>query len=541
MGTRRAALLAGLVALAACQSPPASLVTDAAVQSDAWQAPENCASGLAFEDISSLSPDLQANRYGGEPGWDHVDKYGPGVGLADLDGDGYLDIVQVRAERNVAALRPPVVYRGVGDGRFQEAARPAWREQDNGTFALLFDYDQDQDIDILIGVAGGDPVLYRNDGAFAFTQVSAQAGLSGIVDHAYAAVAGDVDGDGDLDLYLGQWRADLPDHGPGMAENLLLLNQGGVFSTAEQDLRCDGRSTLGLAMADLDGDSDLDIYVANDFFEDCLYENLGSEGWREIGRSAGISTDAMHAMGVGLGDVNEDGLLDILVTDTEQPDSSRGNALFLRQGSGYQSAALAMGLDGISTLQADWLVSWGIGLEDFDRDGHLDVHVATHTEREELFFHNEGGTYAPAWDLIQGLEEIDARGTAYGDIDGDGDVDIVVGRRGGGLQILRNLSGQENRGLRVIIEPIELAIGATVRVQTEQGTQVRVIQAGSSFMSSSPAVASFGLCGAQTALSVEVQLVNGSSFQASEVPAGDYALLFGGFDLRAAAEARPAQ
>ncbi|MCP4444647.1 MAG: VCBS repeat-containing protein [Myxococcales bacterium] len=76
-----------------------------------------------------------------------------GLGLEDLDGDGNLDLVLVRSERNVPALRTPVVYRGLGDGRFEKIARPAWRDEDNGTFALLFDYDGDEDLDVLIGVA----------------------------------------------------------------------------------------------------------------------------------------------------------------------------------------------------------------------------------------------------------------------------------------------------------------------------------------------------------------------------------------------------
>ncbi|MBL4635881.1 MAG: VCBS repeat-containing protein, partial [Kofleriaceae bacterium] len=180
---------------------------------DAWIPPAGCVSELRFSDITTQSPDLADNLYGGQPGWDHVDKYGPGIALGDLDGDGNLDLVQVRSERSQAGLRPPVVYRGLGDGGFEEVAQPAWRSQDNATFALLFDYDGDGDSDLLIGVAGGDVALYRNDGEFRFTLATAAAGLTGVAGFAYAAAAGDVDGDGDLDLYLGQWRADLPEHG----------------------------------------------------------------------------------------------------------------------------------------------------------------------------------------------------------------------------------------------------------------------------------------------------------------------------------------
>ncbi len=526
----RAVMACALWLVCACTNPPASLMSkDAGPRADAWPGVVGCESGLAFEDISLLSPALQANPFGGEAGWDHVDKYGPGLGLADLNGDGHLDLVQVRSERNRPELRGLVVYRGTGDGTFAEATRPAWRDEDNGTFALLFDYDGDEDLDLLAGVDGSDVRLYRNDGAFSFVLVTEQVGLAGVVTHAYAAVAGDVNGDGWLDLYLGQWRGNLPEHGAGLAPNVLLLGTGTGFVAAASDLACEGRATLGLGMADIDGDGDLDIYVANDFFEDCLYENLGDGNWAEIAVAAGVATDAMHAMGVAFGDLNGDARLDVIVTDTEQADTSRGNAAFLQgaQGEGsmqFESAALALGLDGISTLQADWLVSWGVAIEDFDLDGYPDVHIATHIERDELFLHNQAGTFVPAWSVINGLEGIDARGTAYGDIDGDGDLDIVVGRRGAGIGVLRNTGATESQFLRVEIEPPAKAIGATVWVESAGRSQVRIIQAGSGYMSSGPPTSTFGLCGATAAERVEIRFADGTRHVATDVVAGVYKL-----------------
>ncbi len=504
------------------QAPSDTEATDARSRADAWVGPEGCTSGLDFADISSLSPDFADNPFGGEAGWYHVDKYGPGVGLADLDGDGYLDVVQVRSERNAPALRSPVVYRGLGDGRFEEAARPAWRDADNGTFALLFDFDGDEDLDLLIGIAGANLRLYQNDGAFAFVDATSEAGLNGVASHAYAAAAGDVDGDGVLDLYLGQWRGDLPEHGPGLAPNVLLLGTGNGFVAAPNALACEGRSTLGLGMADLDEDGDLDIYVANDFFEDCLYENLGDGTWRDVAPAAGVATDAMHAMGVAFGDLNGDATLDIIVTDTEQTDTSRGNAAFVASGEGlhYQSSALALGLDGISTLQADWLVCWGVAIQDFDLDGYPDVHLATHIERDEIFLHNQEWTFAPAWNLINGIAETDARGTAYGDIDGDGDLDIVQGVRGRGIQVLRNTAAEDSRFLRVEITPPVRAIGATVRVVSEGQTQIQVVQAGSGYMSSGPPTVTFGLCGAESVERVEIRYADGTKHIAEGVAAG---------------------
>ncbi len=500
---------------AACGNPPNSGVSDAGLRADAWVGPPGCTSGLDFADISQLSPDLAANPFGGEAGWDHVDKYGPGLGLADLDGDGHLDLVQVRSERNAPALRTPVVYRGLGDGRFEEATRPEWRDADNGTFALLFDYDGDEDLDLLIGIAGANVRLYRNDGAFAFVDATVEAGLEGIADYAYAAAAGDVDSDGVLDLYLGQWQADLPEHGAGMAPNRLLLGTGTGFALASAEVACEGRSTLGL-----------DIYVANDFFEDCLYENLGDGEWRDVAQAAGVATDAMHAMGVAFGDLNGDAHLDVLVTDTEQTDTSRGNAAFVSSPTelSFESSALSLGLDGISTLQADWLVCWGVGIQDFDLDGYPDIHLATHIERDEIYLHNQAWEFAPAWNLINGIEGVDARGTAYGDIDGDGDLDIVQGLRGAGIQVLRNTAAESSQFLRVEITPPAQAIGASVWVVSEGKTQIQVIQAGSGYMSSGPPTATFGLCGASSAQRVEIRFADGSRQVAEDVAAGVFSV-----------------
>jgi hypothetical protein len=453
-----------------------------------------CSEGLAFTDITSESPELALFPYGGEAGWDHSDKYGPGVGLADLDGDGALDLVLTRSERSQPELRGPVFFAGQGDGRFADGQALLWNSELNATAVVLFDYDSDDDLDIFVGVDGADSVLYRNDGARSFVDVSESVGLKGAATYVFAAAAGDVDGDGDLDLYLGQWRASLPEHGAGLADNVLLLNQAGVFAPSEQNVACDGRSTLGVALVDLDADADLDLYVANDFFDDCLYENDGAGAFKDVSAAAGIEKDAAHAMGVAVGDIDQDGSLDLLVTDTEQTDPSRGNALYLQDRGPlrFTSAAPAWGLDGVSTLQADWLVSWGVGIEDFDGDGLADVHVATHTEREEIFLHRGPAGFEPNWALINDLGISDSRGSAYGDIDGDGDLDIVVGRRNAPVQILRNDANA--RTLRVEVRPLASAAGAQVELQIGDTSQVRAIQAGSSYLSSSPPVATFGLC-----------------------------------------------
>jgi enediyne biosynthesis protein E4 len=478
---------------------------------------------VVLTDITDLSPDLTDHPYGGAHPWNHSDKYAPGVALADLDGDGVLDLIQPRNDRSDPELRPLVIYRGLGDGRFEKAAMPPWDPAWNATAVVAFDYDGDGAIDLFIGIDGADSRLFRNAGNFEFQDVTENAGLVGIADRVYAAAAGDVTGNGFPDLYLAQFAADLPDHGAGLADNLLLENLGdGTFAPPRDDLRCEGSATLGVALVDLDGDGDIDIYVANDFFPDCLYENVGDGQFREISAEAGTRDGAYNGMGVGVGDLLGRGRLDLLITDTQEPDASPGHAVYLQREEPlrFESAAAALGLDGLSVLPVgeDWTVGWGAGIVDLSGDGRNEVHIATHIQREELLFVREGDRFVPDLDAMAVLGSFDARGSAYGDLTGDGAIDLVIARRGAPLQVVRNDSG--GRYLVVEIEPAYRALGSVVVATIDGERHVRPIQSGSSYMSSSPPVAHFGLCNAERVERVEVRTPDGGHAVAENVAPG---------------------
>ena len=484
---------------------------------------------LVLVDISAVSSDLAAAPFGGSPGWDASDKYTPGVALADLDGDGVLDLVQPRNDRDQPALRGLRIYRGLGDGRFEDVTQVSWDETRNATAAVAFDHDGDDDLDVFVGVDGGPSVLLRNDGDFAFVDVAVEAGVAAVGDRVFTAAAGDVDGDGDADLYLGNWNASAPEHGDGTAPNRLLRNDGGVFTdvTAEAAVDCHGRATLGLAMADFDADGALDIYVANDFFDACLYWGRGDGTFVEDAQAAGVASGAFHGMGVATGDIDGDLDLDLYVTDDEVVDDSWGNALYLNDGAGqrtFASKARAMGLDALSTLAVNWLVCWGVGLVDLDQDGDLDVHVATHGQRDELLWRNHDGAFTAERGLMRALGDADARGSAYGDIDGDGDLDVVIGRRGAGLQVLRNDTAG-GAWLVVAPRPLAAAPGAVVTVSAGGRTQVSVVQAGASYLSAGPPVAHFGLGEAALVERVEVRFPDGTTREIRELAAGQTVLV----------------
>ena len=511
------ASVAATVGLAACQAPPSDVAPP-------------CARDLVFTDITSDSPDLAHHPYGGSPPWDHSDKYAPGVALVDLNGNGILDLVQPRNDRHDPSLRPLVIYRGLGDGRFEQAALPPWDRSWNATAVVAFDYDGDGDLDLFVGIDGADGRLFRNEGDFEFTDVTTEAGLSNVATRVHAAAAGDITGNGYPDLYLAQFAAYLPDHGAGQADNILVENLGdGTFGSPRDDAACDGRSTLGVALVDLDGDGNIDIYVANDFFADCLYENLGGGVLREIGEEAGIRDGAFNGMGVGVGDLNGNGRLDLLITDTQEPDASPGHAVYMqtREPLRFASRAQELGLDGLSVLPPGehWMVGWGVGIEDFSGDGNTEVHIATHGEREELMFARDGDGFAPVDSAMAVLGSQDARGTAYGDITGDGAADIVIARRGDSLQVIRNDSG--GRYLTVAVEPPHRSLGSVVAAEIDGVRHVRPIQAGSSYMSSSPSTVRFGLCDAEQVDRVEVIAADGGRAIAEAVGPGHLRLELG--------------
>jgi enediyne biosynthesis protein E4 len=474
---------------------------------------------LTFRDATGDAGELEdsygagnENPGGGEPARGKADWYAPGILLADLDGDGALDIYLPRYDNERPELRKNLLYKNDGRGRFTDVTdRSGAGSEANSTAAVAGDLDGDGDLDLFVTNDLAPSHLYVNDGSGRFTDRAAEKGVDRVM-RAFVASLVDFDHDGRLDIYVGAWDAAGPNghwggQGSHVAPNVLYHQRpDGTFEdvSARAGVECFGRSTLATGFADLDGDGFEDLYVANDFFDDCLYLNNGDGTFRDATAEWGAGPNAVTAMGVAYGDADNDQDLDLYVADDRLQDASIGNVFYRNDRVRFTSMAPELGLDG--------RFSWSTAFADFDADGWLDLFAATPVGNgPQLLFHNRGEL---RFDEIGGdaIGELrDARGAAVGDVDRDGRLDLVIALRRDPIALYLNATEPAGHHLRV--RPIAKgggpAIGATVRVESGGRAQVRTIVAGDGYRSQSELVAHFGLGDWARADRVEVRFPTG--------------------------------
>lgn len=380
-----------------------------------------------FTDVAAAAGLARVGARLGTPG--NSNFYWRGAAASDFDGDGLFDIFTSTSDRNL-------LFRNAGDGTFVDVTERAGLLGPAGVTGPLFlDFDRDGDQDLFCahvgwtvdGVPSGNPLkLFRNDGDGRYTDVSAETGLGAMHTPAFSAAAADVDGDGWLDIYVASYnRLDVvyPNswfQATNGTPNLLLLNrQGKRFEDAAAVAGVAGTAwSYAAAFADYDEDGDQDLYVANDYGDNALYRNRGDGTFEDVAALLGV-VDTGNGMGVAWGDLDNDGRLDLYVSNMS---SSAGNRILTRLASGVASAGGAAGStaqrqgsassratapsgEGVSSthqtlvklaagnsvflqrdggferlpashggIGASW--AWSASLLDIDLDGTLDVYVA---------------------------------------------------------------------------------------------------------------------------------------------------------------------
>ena len=494
--------------------------------------------GVRFVDITAAAGLDFVHVSGDEEQRFIIETMGGGAAFFDYDSDGYLDLYLVNGTRRDEP--PPAaisrLYRNEPDGsagrRFADVtATTGVGGRGWGMGCAVADHDNDGDVDLYV-TYWGENILYRNDGAGGFTDVTTEAGVG---DDGWSASAafGDLDADGFLDLYVTNYlEFDLaapPNDGKPCTDyrgleglcgpnglpaqpDVLFRNRGaGRFEDVSRSTGIDRQKfpALGVAFADYDNDGDQDVYVANDGFPNLLYRNDGGWDLNEVGSIAGVAYSeegrTQAGMGVDFGDYDNDGDLDLFVTNF----SNDVNTLYRNEGGGEFSDATASG--GLSGLARPYL-GWSATFFDADNDGWQDLFVANghlypqldaqskslRYAQRNLFYWNDGGTFVPVGAAAGVALEIEkvSRGSALGDFDNDGDVDMVVVNLNDAPSLLRNEGGNARSWLGLELEGEASnrdGIGARVRLTSGGRTQTAEVRSAYGYQSGHDRRLLFGL------------------------------------------------
>jgi hypothetical protein len=458
-----------------------------------------------------------------------LESLGGGVALIDYDQDGLLDIfipgggTFVGPDKKEIKGRPNRLFKNLGGLKFKDVTAEVGLPTE-GVFyshgAIVGDFNNDGWPDLLV-TGYGRMALYRNDHG-KFVDVTAEMGLTDPSPFHWSTSAawGDLDGDGWPDLFVchyGDWsfrnhppceypngKIDVcPPHRFNPLPSALYKNKGGNGFVLQKDVGLKPGRGLGVLLADLDGNGRLDIFVSNDAMEKFLYLNRGGGKFQEVALTAGVAYDEngrpTGSMGLDAADCDGSGRLSLFIANYEGED----HALFRNAGAGrFLNATRTSGIGALGRH----LVGFGTGLVDFDRDGQPDLflangHVLRHPSsgmrrQEAIVLRNlRNAADPPGAVRFENVSSVaggyfktphTGRGVAFGDLDNDGKIDVVISHLNEPVVLLHNVADIKSQWLGVALrgQAPRDAVGARLTLTQGDRRQVQVIKGGGSYLSS---------------------------------------------------------
>ena len=482
-----------------------------------------------------------------------VESVGGGAVFLDYDQDGFLDIylsngnytegLSMNEDHPAEKTSENGLFRNLGNGTFEDVTKKAKvGDRGYGMGMTVGDFDNDGYPDIYVSNYGVN-VLYHNNGNGTFSDVAKKAGVGGN-DCSVGAVWFDYDNDGFLDLYVGNYidfdpqynYYYAPDGFPGpMAydgqPDILYHNNGdGTFTDVTNKMGVfnrDGRA-MGVGAADYDNDGFVDIFVSNDHMNNYLYHNQGGKGFIDKGIMSGVAFnqigEATISMSVDFADYNNDGLLDLFVSDDVYC------SLYKNEGNGVFSE---MSYNAGIAVACGQFVGWASTFIDYDNDGDLDIFKINGELKhlygqEDQLFENDGNEKFIDVSTERGSyfqQELVGRGAGFADFDNDGDIDVYIVNLNDKGALLRNNKGNENNWIALQLvgdQSNRDGIGARVTIVSDGVQQYTQKRTSSGYLSQNDPRLYFGIGSSKLVESIEVIWPSGKVQKLENIKSGQF-------------------